>query len=81
MRKPITIIRDGDRYIVRIKLEREHVGHSLLHACRQCRPANMRSFSPAIRRGWVACVAETWKEYRQLYSDVMLQPPSTPIEV
>lgn len=69
--RPVEALVGANRGIVRQRLGNFHVGHSILAAARHARPASLRSAPVALRRGWVLCVLETWREYRGTYEHVM----------
>ena len=68
--RPIEPLIGDNRGIVRQKLGRIHCCTPLRQALRECRPANIRQASPALRRGLILCVIETLREYRSTYDYV-----------
>ena len=78
--KPLEKLVGSNRGIVRQRLGRFHLSHSVLEAARYARRGedndrkafrSWRSYPVALRRGFALCVIETWTEYQQTYNYVM----------
>lgn len=69
--RPLEELTGENRGIVRMRLGNVHLSNTLLHAARQARPPNMRSYPVALRRGWAKCVIDTWGEYRNTWVAVL----------
>lgn len=62
----------GDNYgVVRLRCRNMHVNTPFRVAARECRPKNIRSAPPALRRGLLLAVMECLAENRAEYRAVM----------
>jgi len=71
--RPLEELVGINRRVIRYKLGNLHVSHTLRAALKHARPNGMRNgkCTVALRRGWVLCVIQTWREYQNTYCTVM----------